>query len=113
MSASPTEARNDCATMLAGVGVKVANPVTLPLPRGTVVGLSPAGQTATEFLVRVSVYSSAANDAGQAVGDVETYSYAADMALTDLPRSDWSTVYDVELAAWVATTVVNVPREDF
>lgn len=117
MSTSPTAARTEVYTLLAPLAVPkqvVVQPaVKLPLPKPVTIALSPAGQNPTEFRVRVSVYADASADSVTAQARAEQYSYAADEALTPLPRGDWTTTYETSLECWVSTAVVDVAREDF
>lgn len=116
MSTTPTGARTEVYALLsplATTGVTVQEAVKLPLPKPVTIALSPAGQTPTEFRVRVSVYADASADPAGAQGRVEQWSYAADEALDPCPRASWETSYDPALETWIAQTIVDVPREDF
>lgn len=110
---SPTLARQAVAADLTSLGSVFQPAIRLPLNKPVAVGLSPAGQNDTEFLVRISVYASTANDSVTAIATVEDYTDKVEDLLTLPPRSDWTTNWDPEVLAWHASTVVSVPREDF
>lgn len=116
MSTTPTGARTEVYTLLsplATTSVTVQEAVKLPLPKPVTIALSPAGQTPTEFRVRVTVYADASTDPAGAQDRVEQYSYAADEALDPCPRSSWETTYSPERETWESQAIVDVPREDF
>lgn len=110
---TPTLAREQVAADLAGLTGATLQPIILPSsPKSATVGLSPAGMTDTEFLVRVSIYVTTASDVEKAVTTLEALQIQVDALLDHVPRSRWTANWSSQDGAWVASTTVEVGRED-
>jgi hypothetical protein len=95
---------------LPGVNVLPYDPPTVS---GDLVTVSTAGLTATEHQLAVRVYVGAMQSAeGQDLLDDVVDAVEAS-ALSSIPRSDWRMVYDQVKGAFLMTTTVDYPREDW
>lgn len=118
MSAGPKAARAEVYALLNGLtGVgKVLDHEPLPdrLPRPTAITISPAGFTATDWRTAVRLYVDTRSDVEKAQDTLDDLALAADNALDDVfARSQWDVEFSPELEAFVATTILESPREDF
>jgi hypothetical protein len=121
VTATPKAARTAVHAALVGVGglgataVLDHEPLPASLPRPKAVTVSPAGISPYEWIVAVRVYVDTTADAQQAQDDLDVLVLACEQALgsTPTPRVGWTYAWVESLGAYVATTTLVVPREDF
>jgi hypothetical protein len=82
------------------------------LARGTTVTVSSAGVEPTEWVLAVRVYVNGIQPA-EAQDTLDQVVVQVDAGLTHVPRSEWGFEWDDARTAFVATTTVQYPREDF
>jgi hypothetical protein len=81
------------------------------LTRGVVVTVSSAGIDPTEWLLAVRVYVSGLQPL-EAQNLLDQSAVRVDAAL-NVPRSDWDFEWDDTRGAFLASTTIQYPREDF
>jgi hypothetical protein len=121
VSATPKAARTAVHAALIGVDGLAASavldhePQPASLPRPKAVTVSPAGVTPYEWEVAVRCYVDTTADIVQAQDDLDQLVLACEQELTATitPRTTWTYAWLENLGAYVATTRLAVPREDF
>lgn len=98
-------------TALALSGVTVYGYELPTLPNGASVTVSTAGFEATEWLLAIRIYVNGMQP-GDAQNLLDDTAVAIDLAL-DAPRSEWESGYDDDRQVLIASTTIQVGRQDF
>lgn len=83
------------------------------MPTGDILTVSLAGKSSTEYNVFVRVWCSAATDQDGAAAALDLLTEEVEVALpTAFVVGEWTVLFSDDHLAWVAQSIVSVPRED-
>ena len=99
-------------TGFAGILPHEVSPDQMDTP--TMLTVSTAGKSPTDYTVYARVWSSAATDQDGGAVALDALTEAVEAALpTAFVIGEWVVQYSVDHSSWVAESVVTVPRDDF